>query len=238
MLSGILILDKPLRMSSAQAVAAVKRRIGDRRTKVGHAGTLDPLATGVLVIAIGAATKSIDRLMATSKRYRTVIDLSAFSTTDDAEGERSEVACQAPPTRERIDAVLATRFHGTIMQKPPAYSAVKVGGRRAYAIARGGAEPEVAPRPVVAHSISVVDYRWPILELNIHCGKGFYVRSLARELGEALNTGGHCASIRRTAVGPFTIDGAVAMDDLPAALTGDHLISIEDALRRVQDTAG
>ena len=222
-LAGIFALDKPIGMTSMQAVALVRRRAGGART--GHAGTLDPLATGVLVIAIGTCTRQIESLMATDKRYETVIDLSAFTTTDDIEGPRTEVvpgtpgAASAPPSREHVAHVLAERFTGTVMQRPPAFSAMKVGGHRAYALARKGAAPELAPRPVRIETIDVLDYAWPRLTLDIRCGKGTYVRSIARELGEALGTGGHCASIRRTAVGAWTASRAVTVDALPAMVT-------------------
>jgi len=224
---GILSLDKPLGFSSMKAVAIVRRRAGGTRT--GHAGTLDPLATGVLVLALGKCTRQIESLMATEKRYLTTIDLTAFTTTDDVEGERTEVVLGTPgaraaaPTRAEIEALLAERFTGTVMQRPPAFSAMKVGGRRAYALARKGEAPELAPRPVTIHSVTVTDYAWPLLSLDIHCGKGTYVRSIARELGQALGTGGHCTMIRRTAVGSFTIDRAVSMDALPEKITQEWL---------------
>ena len=216
-------------MTSMQAVALVRRRAGGART--GHAGTLDPLATGVLVIALGKCTRQIESLMATDKRYETAIDLSAFTTTDDVEGPRTEVvpgapgAAPAPPPREQVAHILAERFTGTVMQRPPAFSAMKVGGRRAYALARKGHAPELAPRPVRIDAIDVLGYEWPRLCLDIRCGKGTYVRSIARELGEALGTGGHCASIRRTAVGTFTIDGAVTVDALPPTIDESWLRS-------------
>lgn len=226
-LAGIFALDKPLGMTSMQAVALVRRRAGGART--GHAGTLDPLATGVLVIALGKCTRQIESLMATDKRYETVIDLSAFTTTDDIEGPRTEVvpgtpgAASAPPARDAIERILRARFTGTVMQRPPAFSAMKVGGRRAYALARQGAAPELAPRPVRIDAIDVLGYEWPRLSLDIRCGKGTYVRSIARELGEALGTGGHCASIRRTAVGAWTASCAVSPEALPAAVTQSWL---------------
>jgi tRNA pseudouridine55 synthase len=201
----------------------VRRRAGGART--GHAGTLDPLATGVLVIALGKCTRQIESLMATDKRYETVIDLSAFTTTDDVEGPRTDVvpgtpgAATAPPVRAQVAQVLAERFTGTVMQRPPAFSAMKVGGRRAYALARQGAAPNLAPRPVRIDAIDILDYAWPRLTLDIRCGKGTYVRSIARELGEALGTGGHCASIRRTAVGAWTASRAVTVEALPATVT-------------------
>ena len=226
-LHGILSLDKPLGFSSMKAVAIVRRRAGGART--GHAGTLDPLATGVLVLALGKCTRQIESLMATEKRYLTTIDMTAFTTTDDVEGERTEVVLGTPgaraaaPAQAEIEALLAERFTGTVMQRPPAFSAMKVGGRRAYALARKGETPELVPRPVTIHSITVTDYAWPLLSLDIHCGKGTYVRSIARELGQALGTGGHCTMIRRTAVGTFTIDRAVSMDALPEKITQEWL---------------
>lgn len=217
------------------AVSEVRRRAAGART--GHAGTLDPRATGVLVIAIGSATKLIDQLMATDKRYRTTIDCSAFTTTDDMEGERTEVPVASPPDETAVQRALE-RFVGAIMQKPPAFSAVKIDGKRAYAMARKGEAVVVNPREVKVHSIELIRYAWPMVEIDIHCGKGFYVRSLARDLGEALGTGGHCAAIRRTAVGPFTLDQAVRLEDVPNPLLQSHLIPPEDALLMVRQAAG
>lgn len=227
--SGLLILDKPIGWSSMRAVAYVRRRAGGVRT--GHAGTLDPLATGVLVLALGAATRRIERLMATRKRYRTTVDLSAFTTTDDREGERTEVAVASPPSRVQVDAAVES-FVGTIMQRPPIYSAMKVGGRRSYKLARKGDAVELAPRPVDVFAIRVVRFAHPQLELDIECGKGTYIRSLARDLGVRLGTGGHCESLRRTAVGPFDESMARAVDALPAIVGQDDLIGMEriDAL--------
>ena len=227
--------DKPAGRSSMAVVAEVRRRAGGTRT--GHAGTLDPLATGVLVLGLGAATKQIDRFMSTDKAYRTRIDLSAFTSTDDREGERELVDVAEPPTKEAIEAALET-FRGTIQQVPPAYSAVKVGGQRAYRLARGGASPELAPRTVVVHALRIMSYEWPILELSLRCAKGFYVRSLARDLGRALGTGGYCIEIERSAVGPFTLADAMSLDALPVPLTEDALLSLEEALDRVSEHMG
>ncbi len=216
-LSGVLVIDKPAGISSAKVVAIVKRRCGG--AKVGHAGTLDPLATGVLVLAIGSATKQASTLMEGEKGYETQIDLSAFTTTDDTEGPRTEVPVSAPPTREQIERALDA-FRGTFMQAPPAFSAVKIDGRRAYDIARSNARAAADPasaagvdtslpaptaRPVTTHAIEIHSYEWPMLCLAIRSAKGFYVRSLARDLGRALGTGGHCASIRRTRVGQHSL---------------------------------
>jgi len=235
-LSGFIILDKPEGFTSMQAVAAVRRRAG--RAKTGHAGTLDPLATGVLVIAIGrAATRHLSAIMGTDKRYSTVIDLSAFTATDDREGERREVCVAVPPPADDIRAAVRG-FVGEISQRPPSFSAIKIAGRRAYKHARQGRDVQLAPRPVIVHGIDVVSYHWPRVELAIHCGKGSYVRSLARDLGLALGTGGHCLSIRRTAVGPFRIEDAVTLDDVPDPLGQESLIDIERALAMVRAHGG
>lgn len=226
-LNGIFILDKPLGITSMRAVEIVRRRAGG--TKTGHAGTLDPLATGVLVLALGPATKLIDRLMATTKRYRTSIDLTAFTTTDDAEGKRTEVAVDSPPDDNTVRSAL-TKFTGTFDQRPPAFSAVKIDGKRAYKMARKGKPVEIAARPVTVHALELIRYDWPEVELDIHCDKGFYVRSLARDLGEALGTGGYCTAIRRTAVGPFTLDTAVKLNNVPEPLRQEHLITQDEAI--------
>ncbi len=237
------MVDKPRGPSSMQAVARVRGRIregirrssgageGVRRPKVGHAGTLDPLADGVLLIGVGAATRELGRLMGLEKRYRTVVDLSAFTATDDAEGDREPVPTAEPPSLERVRQALAAST-GTILQRPPAFSAVKLGGRRAYELARSGETATIEPRPVVVHEIDIIDHRWPLLTVDIRCGKGFYVRSFARELGERLGTGGTCLSIQRRAIGPFTIEESIPLDRLPEALLQGDLIPTGEALSR------
>ncbi len=231
--SGVLGVDKPGGPSSSRVVAIVRRRAGGART--GHAGTLDPLATGVLVLGLGQATKLLPRLLGSDKAYETRIDLSAFSETDDHESEPTPVHVGRPPSAGEVRDAVA-RFTGVFEQRPPAFSALKVGGRRAYRMARRGAVTPLAPRPVVVHALDVVDYEWPMLDLALRCGKGFYVRSLARDLGLALGTGGHCESIRRTAVGPFTLEMAWPLDDVPEPLTDGHLLSNDEALAMVVGT--
>lgn len=230
--AGFLLLDKPIGMSSMQAVARVRRAAGG--AKVGHAGTLDPLATGLLVIAVGKATRSLKHLTGLDKRYSTEVDLSAFTTTDDTEGEREEVSVTAPPSRDHIEHTLRT-FLGDIQQTPPAFSAVKIGGKRAYKLARGGAPPEMPPRHVTLHEAAIEDYDWPIVTLSLHSGSGFYVRSLARDLGKALGTGGHCASIRRTSVGPFRIDDALTLEAVQTGWTSVRLLPIDEVLARCSE---
>ncbi|MBC02777.1 MAG: tRNA pseudouridine(55) synthase TruB [Phycisphaerae bacterium] len=229
--AGVVVIDKPSGMSSMTAVSIVRRKAD---LKAGHAGTLDPLATGVLVIGVGRATKSLDRFMKTRKGYLTEIDLSAFTATDDREAELEPVDVGEPPTDDVISTTLQERFTGEFMQTPPNFSAKKVQGRRAYARARKGESPALEPRPVMVHRIELEDYQWPIATVRVCCEKGFYVRSLARDLGRALGTGGHCASIRRTAVGPFTIEQAVDPDDLPNEIPPERIIPLSEAIEMLE----
>ena len=225
--AGILVLDKPHGISSMAAVATVRRRSGGLKT--GHAGTLDPLATGVLVLALGRATRSLSRVMQTTKRYRTRIDLGAYTETDDAEGDRHEVQVDRPPTMDEVQVALG-RFRGEQSQRPPAYSAVKVQGRRAYRSARAGEKVSLPLRRVIVHELDIVSYDWPVLELALHCGKGYYVRSLARDLGTVLRTGGTCLSICREAVGPFTLSSAIPLADIPDPMATGLLLDLENAM--------
>lgn len=220
---GLLVVDKPLGLSSMDVVRRVRDAAG--LAKTGHGGTLDPLATGVVVCCLGDATKLVESLMQGTKVYDTIIDLSAFTTTDDREGERSEVAVDTPPDADAVRAA-CDRFVGTIDQRPPAYSAIHVDGKRAYQLARAGQDVQLDARPVTIHAIDIIDYAFPSLTLRITCGKGVYIRSIARDLGESLNTGGHLASLRRTAVGPFTIDMAVPIERLDEPLAQEDLIPI------------
>ena len=228
---GLIIVDKPTGMTSMTVVAIVRRKAG---LKAGHAGTLDPLATGVLVVGIGAATKSLERFMKTRKAYRTEIDLSAFTATDDREGDLEPVEVASPPTAAEITAAFDERFTGVFLQLPPNFSAKKIDGRRAYATARRGETPRLEPRPVEVHEVALIGYDWPIATVDVICEKGFYVRSLARDLGRALGTGGHCASIRRTGVGPFTIDEAIDPDELEDPLPVKAVLPLAEALGRLE----
>ena len=226
-INGFIVLDKPSNMSSMKAIAILRRKAG--RPKTGHAGTLDPLATGVLVCALGKATKSISHMMNTTKRYRTMIDLGAFTSTDDLEGEPERITPDGIPTQSGLEEALEA-FTGSFLQRPPAFSAMKVKGRRAYQLARSGEEVVLEPRPVMVHEMTLLQYEWPMVELELLVDKGFYVRSLARELGMHLGTGGHCTSIRRTAVGPFTLKGAHDPESLPDPLPAELVLGIEDAI--------
>ncbi|MEM7229442.1 MAG: tRNA pseudouridine(55) synthase TruB [Planctomycetota bacterium] len=231
-LCGLLILDKPLKITSMGAVSRIRRRAGV--PKVGHAGTLDPLATGVLVLAVGKATKSIPSLMDTDKQYRTEIDLSRWTPSGDLELEPEDIDVATPPSRDAIQAILETQFTGDIQQRPPLHSAVMIDGVRAYKRARRGEDVEVPPRAAYTYAMSIVAYEWPVLTLDVHCAKGFYVRSLALDLASALGTGGVCLSITRTAVGPFVLDAAHTLESLPERLQQSDLIDL-DSMRTMLD---
>ncbi len=233
--TGVLVVDKPLRVTSAAMCAKVKARLREGegvRAKVGHAGTLDPLATGVLVVLVGRATKLSDVVMASGKEYLARVDLSARSPTDDLEAPTEVVPVDRPPTEGDVRAA-CHRFLGLILQTPPAHSAMKVGGKRAYELARAGADAGLKPRPIDIRGIELVSYDWPTAEIRVACGKGVYIRSLARDLGTALGVGGVLTALRRTRVGPFTDDASRTPDDLPDPLTERDLIPLAEARRMI-----
>ncbi|MBO6739648.1 MAG: tRNA pseudouridine(55) synthase TruB [Phycisphaerales bacterium] len=217
-IEGVIVIDKSLGLSSMQVCAIVRGKLkaggAPKRVKVGHGGTLDPLASGVLVVLVGKATKRCDQVMAGSKRYETTIDLSRLSSTDDLEGELTAVQVDRVPELEDVERA-CTQWTGSVMQKPPAYSAIKVNGQRAYALARKGEEVELKPRPVRIDSVKIVEYNWPMLTLDITCGKGTYIRSLGRDIGETMGVGGVLTGLRRTRVGRFAIEDAVTLEELP-----------------------
>ncbi len=199
-ISGWIVIDKPLGMTSNAVVGAVRRAFDAR--KAGHAGTLDPLATGVLAIALGEATKTIPYVTDALKAYRFTVRLGAETETDDAEG-RITATSDRRPSDEEIRALLP-RFTGEIMQVPPRFSAVRVGGERAYDLAREGEEVELAPRPTWVESLEMLDRPDPDhVELEMVCGKGGYVRAIARDLGRELGCYGHVVRLRRIWSGPF-----------------------------------
>lgn len=227
--SGIIVVDKPLGLSSMDVVRVVRRKAGGAKT--GHAGTLDPLATGVLVVCLGKGTKLVERLMDTHKRYLAEVDLTAFTTTDDREGEREEVSVASVPQLDVV-AEAVSGFIGEIEQTPPAYSAIKIEGRRAYRMARRGEIFDPPARVVRIDHIEIICYEWPLLTIDVRCGKGTYIRSLARDLGSKLGTGGHLASLRRTEIGPFTLAQSHRLDDVPEPLGEADLLHL-DAVRRL-----
>ena len=227
--NGWLVVDKPLGMSSNRVVQLIRR---STCAKVGHAGTLDPLATGVLPIAIGEATKTIAYAMMGRKRYRFRVRWGIARSTDDREGEITG-ECDLRPTRRAIDATLP-RFIGTIAQRPPAYSAIKVNGRRAYLLARRAASPSLPARPVEIVELQLVAIRDPDhADCEALVGKGTYIRALARDLGTALGTFAHVVELRRLSVGRFSETQAIALDsfkDRHISADYGHLLPIEAAL--------
>jgi tRNA pseudouridine55 synthase len=212
---GLLVIDKPLGMTSRAAVDRAQRWFR-RGTKLGHTGTLDPLATGVLVLCVGHATRLTEFVQEMPKTYVAEVTLGARSATDDGEGPITPVAVPVPPDRPAVDAALQT-FIGLVAQVPPAFSAAKLGGQRSYDVARRGGSAELSPRTVRIDRIDVLEYRYPVLRLEVRCGKGTYIRSLARDVGEGLGCGGYVSSLRRTQVGPLVPDQAVPLDADPEA---------------------
>ena len=207
---GLLVLDKPPGVTSREVVDRAQQWFPPG-TRIGHTGTLDPLATGVLVLCVGAATRLVEYVQRMEKTYRADLRLGARSDTGDADGSIEPVALTQPPERGRVDACLQD-FVGEIEQVPPAHSAAHVDGRRAYQLARRGEEVCLEPRRVRIHAIDLLAYEYPRLELLVRCGKGTYIRSLARDLGEQLGCGALVEQLRRTRVGPFDVAGALSLE--------------------------
>jgi tRNA pseudouridine55 synthase len=208
-MDGVLVIDKPGGMTSRDAVNRAQRWFPPR-TRVGHTGTLDPLATGVLVLCLGQATRLTEYVQQMPKTYRSTFRLGAMSDTDDADGLVQDTDSPRIPNMEELKTAMSS-FVGCVQQRPPAYSAAKVGGRRAYDLARRGQEVNLATRSVNIYAITLLSYVWPFAEVTVHCGKGTYIRSLARDLGERLECGALVQTLRRTRVGPFTEESALAL---------------------------
>lgn len=229
--SGWINLDKPLTLGSTPAVSRVRRAFNAQ--KAGHAGTLDPLATGILPIALGEATKTVAFMMEADKEYRFTIAWGTSTTTLDGEGAVTATSA-VRPTREAIEAALP-QFVGEISQVPPAYSAIKVDGERAYDLARAGEDVQLAARVVTVHGLTVAEPQdRNHTTLHLHCGKGAYVRSLARDLAAVLGAEGHVSMLRRTRVGPFSEQSAITLENLGDLVhRGAHqeaLLPVETAL--------
>ena len=211
-MDGFLVIDKPSGMTSRDVVNRIQQRL-PRRHKIGHAGTLDPLATGVLVIAVGKATRLIQFIQDFDKQYRTRIHLGATSTTDDADGDITARSDSTIPTQAEIEAVLQ-ELVGVFDQRPPAYSAILINGQRAYDLARKGRQLDLEARPVRVEAIRILAYDYPKLDLEIDCGKGTYIRSIARDLGEQLGCGAYVETLQRSAIGHFDCAAAHKLDDI------------------------
>ena len=216
----ILYFDKPYTWTSFNLVSRVRylicQRLGVRRLKVGHAGTLDPLATGVMTICTGRATKQIDELQAKTKEYVATLQLGATTPSFDLEKPIDAVYDTSHITRSLIESVLP-QFTGRIEQVPPAFSACKIGGKRAYDLARKGKDVELKPKVLVIDEIEIVDFDSNLMQLSLRivCSKGTYIRALARDIGQALQSGAHLISLRRTRVGNICVEDCMKIDDFP-----------------------
>lgn len=227
----ILYIDKPLHWSSFDAVKRVRgmlvRRLKLKKIKVGHAGTLDPLATGVMIVCTGKATKRIDELQAHVKEYIATIALGATTPSFDLETEIDATFPTKHITRELVDEVLS-QFIGEIQQVPPAFSACKVDGKRAYKMARKGHEVELKPKLLVIDEIELLEYSPKSITIRVVCSKGTYIRALARDIGKALNSGGHLTALRRTRVGDVRIDQCLSVDDAVKMLDTIEMVMPEE----------
>lgn len=229
-LSGLMNVFKPIGRSSARFVYRLRPILGVK--KVGHAGTLDPFADGVLIACVGRATKLVERIMDLPKVYRTVIQLGVTNETFDTERPFEPVAGAMPVSREAVEAVIA-QLIGRIEQVPPIFSAIRVGGVFSYNLANRGKSVELTARPVVVHGIRINSYAWPRLDLTIECGRGTYIRAIARDLGERLACGGVCETLRREAVGPFRSEDAINLDESGGEQVRAALIPLDKAVELI-----
>lgn len=229
----VLLIDKDKDWTSFDVVARVRSLVravvaadtlkGEKpkKIKVGHAGTLDPLATGLLIVLIGAATKRQDEFMKQDKEYEVEALLGGVSTTGDAEGEKTHISSDKPSS-EDINRVLK-QFTGTLQQVPPQYSAIKINGKRAYALARAGKQVKLEPRTVIIHSISDITYAYPKLRFKAVVSSGTYIRSLVSDIGDTLGTGAYMSNLRRTKIGSYRIEDAIKVQEVER-----HLLQTDD----------
>jgi tRNA pseudouridine55 synthase len=215
--NGLILLDKPAGPTCAAIINRLKR-VFPRGTKLGHAGTLDSFATGLLILLAGPATRSCEAIMSLPKQYEATVRLGATTASDDPQmpekiTEKSVTSSGSivPPSLEQIEAALGAMI-GQVLQQPPAFSALKIGGRRASDLARQGGQVNLAARPVRIDAIAITGYDWPRLGLRVDCGRGTYVRAIARDLGQALGVGGYLTQLRRTRIGPFDVGDAQGLD--------------------------
>lgn len=210
---GILLIDKPAGMTSFGVVARVRRVLSQRagkKVKVGHTGTLDPFATGLMILVYGKATKDAMTYTKLDKVYEATFVLGQVSSTGDPEGEVTNISDRVP-NRQEVEAALA-QFTGDIQQRPPIFSAIKINGQRAYKLARDGKEVEIPLRTVTIHSLELLDYTYPALTIRTHVSSGTYIRSLASDIGEVLGVGAYCTQLRRTSIRDWKIDDAQTLE--------------------------
>lgn len=212
---GIILIDKPADMTSFGVVARIRRVLtqqAGKKVKVGHTGTLDPFATGLMIIVTGKECKNADHYTKLDKVYEATFRLGQVSTTGDPEGELTDVSV-AQPSIDEVTAALK-QFTGEIRQRPPIFSAIKINGQRAYKLARDGQEVEIPLRTVTVHSLELIDYTYPMLSVRAHVSSGTYIRSLAVDIGELLGTGAYCTQLRRTAIHSWDVTDAKQLSDL------------------------
>lgn len=215
MIDGVLLIDKPANMTSFGVVARVRRVLSkeqNKKVKVGHTGTLDPFATGLMIIVVGKECKNAQTYSKLDKVYEATITLGQTSTTGDPEGELTAIS-DIVPTQVTIEATLE-QFRGEIKQTPPIYSAIKIDGERAYKLAREGKAVEMPERTVTIHSLDIVDYSYPELKIRTHVSSGTYIRTLAEDIGHSLGTGAYCSQLRRTSISEWSIENAQQLRDL------------------------
>lgn len=214
MTDGIILIDKPAEMTSFGVVARVRRvltQAAQKKVKVGHTGTLDPFATGLMILVIGKECKNAEKYSKLDKVYEATFHLGQTSTTGDPEGELTDVS-DIQPTREQVEIALV-RFQGEILQRPPIFSAIKIDGKRAYKLARDGQEVEIPERKITIHSLELIDYVYPELKIRTHVSSGTYIRSLCVDVGSVLETGAYCTALRRTKIAEYAIADAKQLAD-------------------------
>jgi len=214
-MDDVIFIDKPAGMTSFGVVARIRRVLSKekgKKVKVGHTGTLDPFATGLTIVVVGAECKNASFYTKLDKVYEATILLGKSSTTGDIEGEITEVSDTVPDIA-RIEAVL-TKFRGKILQSPPIFSAIKINGRRAYKLARSGQEFEMPKRQVEIYDLEIIDYKYPELKVRTHVSSGTYIRSLAVDIGEALGVGAYCSELRRISINKWHVDNAQTLKDM------------------------
>lgn len=209
---SIILVDKPTNMTSFGVVARIRRRLSQqlgKKAKVGHTGTLDPFATGLMIIVTGKECRNAMQYSKLDKEYEATIRLGQASTTGDPEGEITDIS-DVRPTREQVEVALV-QFRGEISQRPPIYSAIKINGQRAYKLARKGEVMEMPERQVTVFSLELIDYSYPELKIRTHVSSGTYIRTLAQDIGTALETGAYCTQLRRTKVAEYSVADAMIM---------------------------
>jgi tRNA pseudouridine55 synthase len=215
MTDGIILIDKPAEMTSFGVVARVRRvlsKAAGKKVKVGHTGTLDPFATGLMILVIGKECKNAGHYTKLDKIYEATVRLGQTSTTGDPEGEVTDIS-NRQPTREEIERALA-QWTGEIQQRPPIFSAIKIDGQRAYKLARDGQQVEIPLRTVNVYSLELVDYSYPELKIRTHVSSGTYIRSLASDIGTTLSTGAYCTQLRRTSIRDWRVEDAKTLKDM------------------------